>query len=278
MSIRTCQWCGKRYDTSQAFNGGVGNDCYSYCSVRCKNAANREQQKERQRQKESSEDFERLIGGGNAKRGRLIVAAIVVVFVLILGSSKQSNDEKAEEVQKTVATQPPVEVESNEQIMPVANQPESGVISEDPRRNKMPQLLEISERQFEEDEVEENIESEETELEEEVRPDFSSQKVYDIVDVMPVYPDGEHELMEYIADNVEYPKEAIERGIEGRVFVKFIVEPDGSISNVKIIRGIGYGCDEEAIRVIESMPAWKPGRKNGKVVRVSMAAPVSFKL
>ena len=108
--------------------------------------------------------------------------------------------------------------------------------------------------------------------------DFSDQKIYDIVDEMPVFPGGDHELIRYIADNLDYPKDAMESGIEGRVFVKIIVEPNGSISNAKIIRGLGYGCDEEAVRVVESMPNWKPGRKNGETVRVNMAIPVNFKL
>ena len=108
--------------------------------------------------------------------------------------------------------------------------------------------------------------------------DFSNQIIYDIVDEMPVFPGGDHELIRYIADNLDYPKDAMESGIEGRVFVKIIVEPNGNISNAKIIRGLGYGCDEEAIRVVESMPNWKPGRKNGETVRVNMAVPVNFKL
>lgn len=142
----------------------------------------------------------------------------------------------------------------------------------------MLQPVESPEKRVEEIEIEETTGLDETELEKEVRLDFSKQKVYDIVDVMPVYPDGEHELMDYIANKVEYPQEAVERGVEGRVFVKFIVEPDGSISNAKIIRGIGYGCDEEAIRVIESLPNWEPGRRRNEVVRVAMTVPVNFKL
>lgn len=108
--------------------------------------------------------------------------------------------------------------------------------------------------------------------------DFSKRKVYDIVDEMPVFPGGDNELLKYIEDNLEFPQEAIDGGVHGRVFVNIIVEPDGSISNAKIIRGIGSGCDEEAVRVIESMPHWNPGRRKGEEVRVSMTIPVSFKL
>ena len=85
-------------------------------------------------------------------------------------------------------------------------------------------------------------------------------------------------MMEYVAKNVVYPKEAQEKGISGRVFVGFVVEKDGSIGEVKLLRGIGGGCDEEAIRVIKGMPKWKPGKMKGEAVRVSYQMPINFKL
>ena len=102
--------------------------------------------------------------------------------------------------------------------------------------------------------------------------------VYQIVEEMPQYPGGEAAMMEYVAKNIVYPKEAQEKGISGRVFVGFIVEKDGSVSNVKVLRGIGGGCDEEAVRVIKSMPKWKPGKMQGEPVRVSYQMPINFKL
>ena len=102
--------------------------------------------------------------------------------------------------------------------------------------------------------------------------------VYQIVDEMPQYPGGEAAMMDYVAQNVVYPKEAQEKGISGRVFVGFIVEKDGSVSEVKVLRGIGGGCDEEAVRVIKAMPKWKPGKMKGKPVRVSYMMPIIFKL
>ena len=102
--------------------------------------------------------------------------------------------------------------------------------------------------------------------------------VYQIVEEMPKFPGGENALMDYVAKNVVYPKEAQEKGISGRVFVGFIVEKDGSVSEVKVLRGIGGGCDEESIRVVKAMPKWKPGKQNGKPVRVSYQLPIFFKL
>ena len=95
---------------------------------------------------------------------------------------------------------------------------------------------------------------------------------------MPQYPGGEAAMMEFVAKNVVYPKEAQDKGISGRVFVSFIVEKDGSVSNVELKRGIGGGCDEEAVRVISAMPKWKPGKQNGQVVRVKYTVPLSFSL
>ena len=100
--------------------------------------------------------------------------------------------------------------------------------------------------------------------------------VYSMVSEQPSFPGGMQEMMKFISENRKYPAEAKAKDIHGKVFVAFVVERDGSLSDVKIRRGIGYGCDEEAIRLIKSMPKWTPGKKNGKAVRVSMMLPVSF--
>ena len=102
--------------------------------------------------------------------------------------------------------------------------------------------------------------------------------VYVVVEQMPEFPGGDKELYQFIADNIKYPAEAKEEGLKGRVFVNFIVEPDGSVSDIRVLRGIGGGCDEEAVRVVESMPKFKPGMQNGEAVRVSYTVPVIFRL
>ena len=102
--------------------------------------------------------------------------------------------------------------------------------------------------------------------------------VYQIVEEMPKFPGGEKALMDYVSNNVKYPEEAKNKNIAGRVFVSFVVEKDGSIGEVKVLRGIGGGCDEEAARVINSMPKWKPGKQKGEAVRVSYQIPIYFKL
>ena len=102
--------------------------------------------------------------------------------------------------------------------------------------------------------------------------------VYQVVDKMPEFPGGEKAMMEFLSKNIVYPEKAKEAGIQGRVFVGFVIEKDGSVSNVKIMKGIGGECDEEALRVVKSMPNWKPGKKGGKDVRVSYTLPINFKL
>ena len=98
------------------------------------------------------------------------------------------------------------------------------------------------------------------------------------VEENPEFPGGPAKLLEYIQKNLEYPEAARENEIQGRVFVGFIVEEDGSVSNVKILRGIGYGCDEEAIRLVNSLPKFKPGKQRGKPIRVYYTLPIVFKL
>ena len=144
--------------------------------------------------------------------------------------------------------------------------------------------LEIVEDDVEVEDIEINAEVDQTEVIEEYVPvevveeDVQEQEIFQIVEEMPSYPGGDQKLMEFVAKNIKYPQIARETGIQGRVFVGFVVEPDGSVSNVKVLRGIGGGCDEEAMRVVKSMPKWKPGKQRGKAVRVSYMLPVNFKL
>lgn len=103
-------------------------------------------------------------------------------------------------------------------------------------------------------------------------------QIFMVVESMPVYPGGESALYTYLAENIKYPQMAKESGIQGRVFVTFVVERDGSVTDVRVLRGIGGGCDEEAIRVVKGMPRWTPGKQRGKSVRVQYNLPVKFTL
>lgn len=102
--------------------------------------------------------------------------------------------------------------------------------------------------------------------------------IYQIVEVMPEFPGGSAAMMNYLSKNIKYPEEAKEKGISGRVFLSFVIEKDGSVSDVKVARGIGKVCDDEAVRVVKAMPNWKPGLMKGKPVRVNYMLPIFFKL
>ncbi|HBG71911.1 MAG: hypothetical protein A2W93_05010 [Bacteroidetes bacterium GWF2_43_63] len=101
-------------------------------------------------------------------------------------------------------------------------------------------------------------------------------EIFTIVEEQPGFPGGESSLMDYLRNNIKYPQLARESNIQGTVFVTFVVEPNGAISNVKILRGIGGGCDEEATRVVKNMPSWTPGKQRGKPVRVQFNLPIRF--
>ena len=101
---------------------------------------------------------------------------------------------------------------------------------------------------------------------------------FKVVEQDPEYPGGDEARMSFLRSNLKYPQMARETGIQGTVYVGFIVEKDGSITQVTILRGIGGGCDEEAIRVAKMMPKWKPGKQRGKEVRVSYSMPIKFTL
>jgi len=102
--------------------------------------------------------------------------------------------------------------------------------------------------------------------------------LYNMIDKPPQYPGGEEARMKYIQDNLNYPKKARESGIEGTVYLTFVVEPDGRITNIEILRGIGGGCDKAAMHVVKNMPRWQPGVQRGKAVRTTFNMPIRFKL
>ena len=103
-------------------------------------------------------------------------------------------------------------------------------------------------------------------------------KVFDVVEEMPSFPGGSAALMSYLSSNTKYPVVAQENGVQGRVIVSFVVERDGSISDVKVARSVDPSLDREAQRVVKSMPKWKPGKQNGSAVRVKYTVPVVFRL
>jgi len=111
-------------------------------------------------------------------------------------------------------------------------------------------------------------------VEEEEEPDEDT--VFTFAEVMPEFPGGAEALYLYMAQNIVYPKAALEKGIKGIVFTSFTIDKTGKLKHAQILRGIGYGCDEEALRVVRSMPDWNPGMQRGKAVNVRFTLPLNF--
>src|SRR5690606_5148586 len=104
------------------------------------------------------------------------------------------------------------------------------------------------------------------------------EKIFTIVEQQPEFPGGYAELQKYLGKNLKYPHMAMESGISGTVYLTFEVDKDGNIKDVRVLRSVGGGLDEEAMRVVKSMPKWEPGRQRGKPVRVQFTLPVKFTL
>lgn len=103
-----------------------------------------------------------------------------------------------------------------------------------------------------------------------------AEEIFQIVEDAPAYPGGVSAFYRYVSENIHYPEQALRIGVSGKVFVKFVVEKDGRPSQVEVLKGIGAGCDEEAVRVIQNSPKWIPGKQRGRPVRVYMTLPIHF--
>lgn len=155
-----------------------------------------------------------------------------------------------------------------------------------PPKIEQPQIIEVPDDKKIEEEIEINMDTETTITEtraEIVAPVIEVEKedpnqVFLVVEETAAPIGGMTAFYQFVQKKMKYPAQARRMGVEGRVFVEFVIEKDGSITDVKFIKGIGAGCDEEAVRVVESAPKWKPGKQRGKPVRQKMVLPISFKL
>tara|TARA_Y100000588_G_C14110596_1_gene862822 strand:+ start:61 stop:714 length:654 start_codon:yes stop_codon:yes gene_type:complete len=141
-----------------------------------------------------------------------------------------------------------------------------------------PEVIEIVEDEVE---IEEELEIEDTEADEEMIVEIeeeSDEDFFTIVEEMPEFPGGELALMKYITRKIKYPPIAKEYNITGKVYVSFIVDKSGSVGNVKVVRGVDKSLDAEAIRVIKTLPRYKPGKQRGKPVKVQFTVPINFTL
>lgn len=156
-----------------------------------------------------------------------------------------------------------------------------------PPKIQQPQIVEVPDEKKIEEEIEINMDTEVTEdtkVEQiTIQPTVEVEKedpnqIFLVVEETAAPIGGMPAFYEYVQKKMKYPAQARRMGIEGKVFVEFVIEKDGTITDVKAIKGIGAGCDEEAVRVVQSAPKWKPGKQRGKPVRQRMVLPISFKL
>ncbi len=153
-----------------------------------------------------------------------------------------------------------------------------------PPKIKQPEIIEVQDDEEIEEEIEIELDVEVTEetvvdeiIFEEAPEEENVDTIFEIVEEPANFPGGLEAFYTYLKKEINYPRQAQRMNIEGRVFVKFVVELDGSLTDIEVIKGIGAGCDEEAVRVLQNSPKWKPGKQRGVPVRQSMIQFISFK-
>jgi len=214
------------------------------------------------------------------KRSLLLLIGLVVSLGVILVAFEWTTKPSAASSLGEIQTQ-----EVEEEIIPITRQEEV----KPPPPPPPPKVVEVLNIVDNEVELDEELNIESTEADDEtfidVTPIIQTEaeeeeeaKVFFIVEEMPEFPGGELALRKYIANAIKYPVIAQENGIQGKVYVTFVVDRDGSISNARVARGVDPSLDKEALRVVKDLPKWKPGKQRGKPVRVSYTVPINFVL
>lgn len=154
-----------------------------------------------------------------------------------------------------------------------------------PPKKVQPEIIEVPDEEEIEEEIEIDLDvemTEETVIEEvvfeEAPEEEEADQIFTIVEDQPTPVGGMSAFYQFVQKKLKYPAQARRMGIEGKVFVQFVVDKDGTLTEVQAVKGIGAGCDEEAVRVIKQAPKWKPGKQRGRSVKVRMILPITFKL
>ena len=214
------------------------------------------------------------------KRNMFLLLGLVVALGLSLAAFEYKTSPKKTESLGQVQMQ-----EIEEEIIPITREQQV-----QPPPPPPPQVVEVLNIVDDDIEIEDELKIEDTEVTEDmiidVAPVVQTKKeveeedtqVFFIVEEMPEFPGGELALRQFIANSIKYPVIAQENGIQGRVYVTFVVDADGSVSEPRIARGVDPSLDKEALRVVGMLPKWKPGKQRGKPVRVSYTVPINFQL
>jgi protein TonB len=203
------------------------------------------------------------------KKGLFFQIGLVAALLIVLVAFEWKSYEKAEYNLGQLNLD-----DMEEEIIPITKQE----VKPPPPPPPPPEVIEIVEDDVE---IEDEIEIEDTESDEDVEIEIEEEddeEFFMVVENMPEFPGGDLGLMKYIQKNVKYPAIAKEYNITGKVYVSFIVDKKGSVTNVKIVRGVDKNLDAEAMRVVKSLPKYKPGKQRGKSVRVMFTIPINFTL
>jgi len=211
------------------------------------------------------------------KRTIFIQLGLIIALGLVLAGFEWKSYDRIEfemDVRDDVELVEEIVIQTEQKVKPPAPKPPPqttilNIVEDD---------VEIEDEIIIDAEIDQDTEIEEyipVEIEEE---EIVEAEIFTVVEESPSFPGGDVARIKFLQENIEYPTMARESGIQGTVYVTFVVEPNGSVSNVQILRGIGGGCDEEAIRVIKAMPNWNPGKQRGKPVRVQFNMPIKFTL
>ena len=213
------------------------------------------------------------------KTSNLLIGAILTLSVLFIGFEWSERDKK-------VTTDTGIEtLVFEEEIIPITEQEQPKQAPPPPEAPKVEEVLEIMDN---DSEVEESTiqASDDTQAAVEVKytpveveeEEVEEQQIFQVVEEMPEFPGGMGECMKFLSKNIKYPTISQENGVQGRVIVQFVVNRDGSIVDPVVVRGVDPYLDKEALRVISTMPKWKPGKQRGKAVRVKYTVPVMYRL
>jgi len=202
-----------------------------------------------------------------SKKGLFLQIGLVIALLVVLGAFEYKSYEKSAYNLGQLNLD-----DLEEEIIPITKQE----LKPPPPPPPPPEVIEIVEDEVE---IENEIEIEDTESDEDLEIiEEDDDEVFMVVESMPVFPGGDLGLMKYIQKHVKYPAIAKEYNITGKVYVSFIVDKSGSVTNAKIVRGVDKNLDAEALRVVKSLPKYKPGKQRGKAVRVMFTIPINFTL
>ncbi|HKJ43809.1 MAG TPA: energy transducer TonB [Sunxiuqinia sp.] len=215
----------------------------------------------------------------NKRNTFVLVGLVLALGLCLLAFEWTSKAEQASSLGKVA------EQDVEDEIIPITRQEEV----KPPPPPPPPKVVEVLNIVDDDTKIDDELEIEDTEADDNTAIDVapviqdkeeasSDSQVFFIVEDMPEFPGGELALRKFIANAIKYPVIAQENGIQGKVYVNFVVNKDGSVTDAKIARGVDPSLDKEALRVINSLPKWKPGKQRGKPVRVSYTVPINFVL